>query len=242
MKIICQLIAGSKLYGLDTIESDTDIRGVFLNTKPSEILGLNKNEIIKKESFDSVLFEFRHFLKGMKKTNTQMFELVFANDEHFSVLEPEFIEIRNNKLKLIDSVTLFKSLIGYIENEKRLANGERTGKLGGKRRKSLETYGFSPKNFSHLLRLAYCGTVFFETNFYPVNLKKHDVEFRNFIFEIKTQPEKFNKNHLNILAEKAVEKLKIAFNSRKNNFEFDEDLANQFCYNFYMPFLRSENV
>lgn len=238
MKTICELVAGSKLYGLDTIESDTDTRGVFLNTNIDEIIGLKRFEIIKKESIDSLFFEFRHFLKGMKKTNTQMIEMVFANEEHFAIIEPEFVEIRKNKLKLIDSEKFFKSLMGYIENEKRLANGERTGKLGSKRRKSLEKYGFSPKNFSHLLRLSFCGSVFFETDFYPVDLKKYDTEFRNFLFEIKTTPEKFNKNHLNILTDKSIEKLKIAFDSRKNNFVFDEDLANEFCYNFYMPFLR----
>jgi len=241
MKLICQITAGSRLYGLETPESDVDLRGVFLNTKPSTILGLEKNEIFKKESIDSIFFEFRHFLKGLKKTNTQMMEMLFAESSEFSLLEPEFIEVKQNKDKLIDSKTFFKSLMGYIYNEKRLANGERTGQLGGKRKNQLDKYGFSPKNFSHLFRLAYCGSIFFETGFYPVNLKKYDSEFRNFIFEVKTKPEKFNKDYLNDFATKSEEKLKIAFQKRNKEFTFDSNLANKLCHKFYMPFLGEED-
>lgn len=237
MKIICEIIAGSRLYGLEIPESDKDIRGVFLNTEPNSILGLNKDEIIKKESIDSLHFELRHFLKGLKKTNTQMMELLFADETDFLLLEPQFLKIQKNKFKLIDSGTFFKSLLGYILNEKRLANGERVGQLGGKRKNNLEKYGFSPKNFSHLFRLAHCGSLFFETGLYPVNLKKHDPEFRDFVFEVKTKPEKFNRNELNLFAEEYEKRLKVAFDNKKENFTFDYELANELCYDFYMPFL-----
>lgn len=238
MRTICQIIAGSRLYGLDTPESDTDTRGVFLNTEPENILGLGRFEIFKKESEDLLFFEFRHFLSGLRKTNTQMIEILFAEDEDFSVLEPEFKKVRENKLKLIDSQKLFKSLVGYIENERRLALGERTGQLGGKRKQNLDKYGFSPKNFSHLFRLAKCGTAFFETGSYPVNMKRFDPNFRDFIFSVKTEPEKFNKEHLNSLAQKSLDRLKIAFDRRKQDLEFDYELANSLCLEFHAPFFR----
>jgi predicted nucleotidyltransferase len=37
MKVICKVTGGSRMYGLQTPESDTDIRGVFLNTDPAII-------------------------------------------------------------------------------------------------------------------------------------------------------------------------------------------------------------
>jgi predicted nucleotidyltransferase len=237
MKIICEIVAGSRLYGIETPESDNDIRGVFLNTSFNLILGLDKVEINKKESEDILYFELKHFLSRLRKTNTQMIELLFAEDEDFTTMTPEFLKIKENKLKLIDSETLFNSLMGYIENEKRLANGERTGKLGGKRKCNLDQYGFSPKNFSHLFRLAHCGAKFFETDNYPVNIKKSDIEFRNFIYSVKTEPHKFNKEYLNSMTKKSIEKLKTSFNNRKNNFKFDSEFANYLCYEFYMPFL-----
>lgn len=237
MKIICSIIAGSRLYGLETPESDTDTRGVFLNAEPATILGLDRFEVFKRESEDLLLFELRHFLSGLRKTNTQMVEILFAEDEDFTVLEREFRRVRENRLKLVDSRKLFKSLVGYIENERRLAVGERTGQLGGKRKRNLDLYGFSPKNFSHLFRLAMCGTTFFETGNYPVNMTKWDPNFRDFLFSVKTEPRKFNKEHLNSLAGKSLERLRMAFDRRKQECEFDDNLANSLCLEFYRPFL-----
>lgn len=238
MKAICRITAGSRLYGLDTPDSDSDTRGVFLSTKPSEILGLDRQETIKREDEDLLLFEFRHFLRGLRKTNTQMVELLFAEDSDFSLLEGEFGVVRENRLRLLDSRMLFKSLVGYIHNERRLANGDRTGNLGSKRKQSLERYGFSPKNFSHLLRLAYCGRRFFETDNYPVKIVRDDPEFRDFLFSVKTEPGKHSKDRLNELSDEAEEGLKKAFDSRRSTFEFDEVLANRLCLEFYLPFLR----
>lgn len=240
MKILCKIIAGSKLYGLETVDSDTDIRGVFLNTDYRNILGLSKNEIIKEQvQEDSLFFEFLHFIKSLRKTNTQVIEILFS--EVFEQSSDEFEQLRKNKFKLIDSRRIYSSLLGYIHNEKRLAVGERTGHLGSKRKTQLEKYGFSPKNFCHLLRLAYCGKVFFEESTYPVNLGKHDKIFRNFLFSVKTEPEKFTKEELIKFCDEAVIELHSAFENRKDNFTFDLDLANRFCLKFYYPFLRSSH-
>lgn len=237
MRTICRIVAGSRLYGLDTPESDTDTRGVFLNTDPASILGLGRHEIIKHESDDLVMFEFRHFLRGLRKTNTQMLELLFADDDDFSLLEAEFHVVRTNRYGLVDSDMLFRSLVGYIHNERRLANGERTGSLGSKRKKSLDRYGFSPKNFSHLLRLAHCGTAFFKTDEYPVNISRRDPEFRDFLYSIKTEPWKHDRDNLNALSDRAEEELKKSFASKKSSFKFDETLANRLCLEFHLPFL-----
>ena len=154
MKIICQLLGGSHLYGLATKDSDFDYRGVFVNTDHAKILGLERNDYVKKEDEeDTIFFELCHFLKGLQKTNTQFLEILFADERDFSLLNREFVEIKNNKENLIDSKQFYKSLCGYIGNESRLANGERSGKLGSKRRAQIEKYGFSPKNFSHLLKI-----------------------------------------------------------------------------------------
>jgi hypothetical protein len=210
---------------------------VFLNTDPSDILGLSKSEIIKQESEDLVLFEFRHFLRRLRKTNTQMLELLFAEDFDFSLMEKEFEIIRAHKYSLIDSEMLFKSLMGYIQNERIQANGERSGKLGGKKKKNLDQYGFSPKNFSHLLRLAHCGTTFFKTDEYPVNIARSNPEFREFLYSVKTEPWKHNRERLNILSDQAEEELIESFEFRKSSFSFNELLANHFCLEFYLPFL-----
>jgi predicted nucleotidyltransferase len=233
MKILCELIAGSRLYGIDTPESDFDIRGVFLNTEPSKILGLEKSEILKEENEDSLLFEFNHYLKSLRKTNTQAIEILFAKS--FLKYSEEFGFLQNNKYKLIDSEKLFCSLMGYIENEKRLAIGERKGDIGSKRRNQLEKYGFSPKNFSHMIRLAFCGSMFFKIAHYPVSLKGYEI--RDLIFSIKTEPEKYTIDQLNDIADQNIEELKKSFEKRNKNYKFDLDFANEVCLKCYKPYL-----
>lgn len=237
MKIIAEIIGGSHLYGLSTPESDVDKRGVFLNTEPGKILGLERFEVIKQRSEDTLYFELVHYLRGLRKTNTQMIELLFAQPKSFTILTEEFNYIRNNKYKLIDSNLFHKSLCGYIQNEKRLATGERTGNLGSKRNNAVELYGFSPKNFSHLLRLAYCGKTFFQTDHYPTDIRQESPEFGQFLFDIKTDPKKFDKKFLEDVSNNALKELQIAFDNRNNNFEFDLNFANQICLNFYKKFI-----
>lgn len=235
MKILCEITGGSRLYGLDTPESDVDTRGVFINTEPGKILGLNRGEILKEENSDFVMFELCHFLRNLARTNTQVIELLYA--EGFTATTPEFQKIQKNRKRLMDSKKLFASLNGYIQNERRLANGERSGNLGSKRRSQVEKYGFSPKNFSHLLRLAHCGAAFFLTSEYPVHLPSHDMEFRNLVFSVKTEPDKYTKENLNEMSDMALEKLESAFRNRREDFHFDMDFANQLCLEFYLPFL-----
>jgi hypothetical protein len=236
MKILCEITGGSRLYGLDTPESDVDTRGVFINTDPGKILGLNRSEILKKESSDFIMFELCHFLRNLARTNTQVIELLYADG--FTHTTMEFNKIQSNRSRLMDSQKLFASLNGYIQNERRLANGERSGNLGSKRREQVERYGFSPKNFSHLLRLAHCGAAFFLTSEYPVHLPSYDADLRNIIFSVKTEPEKYTKEKLNEMSDLAVKKLEDAFKARRHDFSFDMDFANELCLEFYLPFLR----
>jgi hypothetical protein len=236
-KIIAKIVAGSRLYGLDTPESDTDTRGVFLNTDPATILGLERLDLMKRDDADVLLFEFRHFLSGLRKTNTNMLEILFAEDEEFQILEPEFSRLKENRKRLVDSERLFGSMLGYIENERRLATGERRGKIGGKRREKLERYGFSPKNFSHLFRLARCGTAFFKTGEYPVNIRKRDPEFAKFLFSVKTEPEKFSRDELESMVPGMMSELEKSFRERTEDLKFDEELANRLCLEVYLPYL-----
>ena len=63
------------MYGLQTPESDTDIRGVFLNTDPSNIIGLARDDILKTEGQDFVLLEAD--FNG--RSETFIFDIDFAN-------------------------------------------------------------------------------------------------------------------------------------------------------------------
>lgn len=242
MKVIAKLIGGSHLYGLATPKSDVDIRYIYLYDDVANIIGLDKNECIDKrnDEEDDLGYEFRRYLRLLQKTNTQIIEFLYAPDSAFTVLEDEFRLLRDNKHKLIDTEQFYKSLRGYMSNELRLALGERTGRLGGKRKDSIDEFGFSPKNFSHLIRLGKAGAHFFKTGEYLVNLNHVYPDLHQRIFQIKTEPEKFTKEQLTAEAALISTELDLSYAAslqRPLVTYFDTALSNQIILDCYYPIL-----
>ena len=234
--MLVKSLGGSTAYGLNTPESDLDYRGVFVNTEPAKILGLSKfDHVQKQETDDIVYYEVRKFFELLRQGNTGALEILYS-----SVLietTEAFTEIQVNKKHFVDTDRMFSCLRGYMQSERRLANGERTGQLGGKRKVALDRFGFSPKNFVQLFRLARCGMSLFSTGIFPVSLTEYDLEFRDELLDIKVHPEKYTKEQLNERTDKADSDLKIAYDNRRVNLAFDESLANETLRKIYLPYL-----
>lgn len=237
MKLLCKMLGGSHSYGLDTPTSDTDYRGIFVNTDIKHLVGLDKHEHQQhqNEETDEVYTEFRNALKLLRSANTQMVEMLF--NENWLEISPEWNIVTSYRSRLIDSEKLFSCLRGYMQGELKLANGERTGKLGGKRKAAIDKYGFSPKNFVQLLRLAWAGTIYFEKGYFPVHVMKEDKKWGEFLLDIKTKPENYNRVILNALAASWESQLVRSFENRKSSSTFDEALANQLCMDIYAPLI-----
>jgi predicted nucleotidyltransferase len=96
---VCKIIAGSHLYGLNTPSSDIDYRIVYKTHNPVYIYGLRECKTIcgVSEDVDETHYELRHFMGLMKKTNTQMAEMMFANDDACISCDHTFKIIRENK-------------------------------------------------------------------------------------------------------------------------------------------------
>lgn len=233
--LICKCLGGSHAYGLNTPISDIDYRGVFLNEDVSQIIGLKRLETIDKKigEFDEVYYELRHFIGMLKRANSSAMELLFNNT--WVSISDEFKEVQKNQWQLIDSKQFFNSLRGYMQSERRLAFGNKTGTLG-KRKIALETYQFSPKNVVQLLRLAWAGQTFFRKGHFPVDVSESPI-IKEYLLEIKTHPENFNVDVLKLTIDNAEEQLIKAFESRKITYEFSEDVANRIIYDIYMPIL-----
>lgn len=195
MKTLCKYQGGSHLYGMNTPDSDVDERGVFMNTDPLYVYGFRRldNQVNQTAELDVVMHELTQFLTLACKSNTQTLECLFAPREAFVTLDPLFGSVvLGCRDAFLNTDQLFKSLMGYLFNEMRLATGQRTGLLGSKRKNALEKYGFSPKNFSHLFRLAECGRHFFNTGVYPVCIKDFNPEVHELCLNVKTRPEEFD--------------------------------------------------
>ena len=73
---------GSIAYGLDTSESDIDIRGIFLNP-PEEWIGLQpETEQLRPDDSDTVLYGLRKGMKLLLNGNPNVIELLGLRPEH----------------------------------------------------------------------------------------------------------------------------------------------------------------
>lgn len=73
--LLFECISGSKAYGLDTINSDTDIKGVFYLPK-SQFYGLEYIPQVNNETNDEVYYELGRFVELLIKNNPNMIELL----------------------------------------------------------------------------------------------------------------------------------------------------------------------
>ncbi len=73
--LLFESISGSKAYGLDTPQSDTDIRGVFVLPE-EDYFGLDYTEQVSNESQDIVYYELKRFVELLSKSNPNMLELL----------------------------------------------------------------------------------------------------------------------------------------------------------------------
>jgi len=104
---VCYLtIAGSRAYGTDTPESDTDIRGVTLE-RPEEIYGSETFEQFEDKETDTVIYGLKKFVSLCKACNPNVIEMLGTKYEH--VLEMDKIG-----MLLRESAHLFLSKHAYI--------------------------------------------------------------------------------------------------------------------------------
>ncbi len=238
MKIIASYLGGSHSYGLSTPESDQDIRYVFLNTDIGSILGLARYEHqieINKEN-DRQGYELRHFLRLLRHGNTQSLELLF--NETWTELDNVFTYIQSEKYRLLDSKSIFKCLSGYAMSERKLIFGTaHQGRIGEKRKRAVEQYGYSYRNACHAFRLLRAGIIFFQKGHFPVDIVAQDPEYGKLIYSIKTNPSAHTPEELEAKLNEIDIELKKSYDNRELDFSFDTDLANKICLYAYRPFL-----
>lgn len=247
MIVLAKILGGSHSYGLATPESDVDERFLYVHDTMEDIIGMNKNTFVDNRNSKEDVYgsELKHFFSNLRNGNTQAIEMLFSED-YVEVHQMYLDKIVYQRNYLIDPEKLYNSLRGYTHNELRLANGERTGDLGSKRKLALEKYGFSPKNFSHLLRLLHCGIEFFAAGYYPVNIMDSLPAVGEHLLDIKTNPEKFTKEQLNeevaVLSASFERNYAGSKEAIKAEYCFNMDVVNQICFDFYYPILGKLNA
>lgn len=91
--IILEAISGSKAYGLDTAQSDTDIKGVFILPK-AEYYGLNYIPQINDKKNDTVFYELGRYMELLSLNNPNILELLCTEESKIIYKHPFLSEIK----------------------------------------------------------------------------------------------------------------------------------------------------
>jgi uncharacterized protein len=117
--ILFEVISGSKSFGLNTLTSDTDIKGVYYLPK-EQFYGLNYIPQISNETNDEVYYEIGRFVELLLKNNPNILEILATTDDCILYKHPlmERLKIEDFLSKLCKD-----SFAGYAVTQIKKARG-----------------------------------------------------------------------------------------------------------------------
>lgn len=149
-KILYLSFFGSKLYGTDTENSDTDLKGIFLPSKDScfmlnavkQYTSESKKVQNTKDDIDITLYSLQYFLELLSNGETGAMDLFFSIYSNKTIIhqEPELVELlKLNKPYLVtkNPAAFFGYIMGQVSSYG--IRGSRYGDLL-KLRKSIENF------------------------------------------------------------------------------------------------------
>jgi len=238
--LLFECISGSKAYGLDTPQSDTDIKGIYYMPKKM-FFGLKYIPQISNESNDEVYYEIGRFVELLIKNNPNIVEILATPDECILYRNPIMNKLNIN---IILSKLCKDTFGGYALTQIRRAKGLNKKILNPmpKRRKTVLDFCFVMVNYSSVklknwlikggISQADCGLAKIPNtnNFYALF---HDVEKR---FNYKGIANKETANEVSISSIPAGEK-EIAY------LFFNKDSYSLYCkeYSEYWEWVEKRN-
>jgi len=140
---------------------DKDILGVALGSE-EVYYGLKtfEQKEIKKDEWDSVVYEIKKFFRLLLKQNPNVIGLLWLRPTNYIYISESGQRLIDNR-NLFVSKAAYHSFIGYAHGQlHRMTHGAFEGYMGAKRKQLVEQFGFDCKNASHLIRLLRMGIEF----------------------------------------------------------------------------------
>lgn len=143
---------GSQNYGLDTFESDVDVKTIIVPTKRDLILDKKKvsTEIFTNEGMNLVQ-DIRLMCSSFFKGNINFLEILFTDYRIYNKkYESAIFKLFQNKdiIANRDPMNLFRVCKGMILNKNKLFDKPIESKMG-----LIRKYGYDPKQLVHMVRL-----------------------------------------------------------------------------------------
>lgn len=117
--LLLKCISGSRAYGLQTPQSDTDYKGIFISPKRA-YYGLNHQEQINNETNDIVYYEWKKVVELLGKNNPTILELL-ATPEDCVLYKHPLLEM----FKVSDFLSKLccQTFAGYAQSQVKKARG-----------------------------------------------------------------------------------------------------------------------
>lgn len=162
--IILECIVGSHMYGLETEDSDIDVKGIFVLPN-DDFLGLKEPSLVKDHTDpDWAYFEIKKFMNLALKMNPTIIELLWSND--YMILTPVGKMLVDNREIFLSQIAR-KTYYGYAKSqlERNYRNASNIGeyRLG--------------KHARHIFRLLMQGKELLETGKLRVKVTPEEREY-----------------------------------------------------------------
>lgn len=157
--VIYRCVIGSRAYGLDDEQSDTDLRGIYLPPADLHWSLYGVPEQIENSETEEVYWEAQKFVVLVLKANPNVLECLYTPlVQHATPLMQELLSIRDRLL----SKMVYQTYNGYVLSQFK--------KLQGDLRNKGEVKW---KHVMHLLRLLLAGITVLEEGYVPVRVGSH---------------------------------------------------------------------
>lgn len=113
--IILLGLGGSHAYGLNTKDSDLDIRGVALNNKYDILLKKDFEQVIDNNT-DTIIYSFEKMVNLLLNMNPNICEILGLKPEHYLYISPIGKELLGNK-ELFVSKRCINSFTGFANQQ-----------------------------------------------------------------------------------------------------------------------------
>jgi len=168
-RVIYRCVVGSRAFGLDTEESDTDRRGIYLPPAELHWSLYGVPEQLENDETEEAYWELQKFLVMALKGNPNILECLYTPlVEYASPLAQELLDMRDAFLSRL----VYQTYNGYVMSQfKRMqADLRNQGRV-------------KPKHVMHLIRLLLSGIHVLREGFVPVDVGQH----RERLFAIKKE-------------------------------------------------------
>lgn len=110
-------LGGSYAYGMNTDNSDIDIRGIALNKKEEILLGIDFEQIEERDT-DTVIYSFNKIIKLLSENNPNTLEMLGCKREHYLYMSNFGKELIENRKMFLSKMCAYK-FMGYANKRMR---------------------------------------------------------------------------------------------------------------------------